>query len=204
MGKLSAVFRALRRAIVREIRDELIRERIQTAFPGTHFEWPLRFEFDELDALQIGANSSFGAFSEIVVLRRSPYSLVEGGLSVGMEVRIGSGANLRAAGGKIAIGSGTQIGQHVSIIASNHLIDPISHRPRVDAWDSTRTGVSIGANCWIGAGSIILPGVTIARNAVIGAGSVVTKAVADDETWIGQAARPLLSRGSPQAPEPSR
>lgn len=204
MGKLSATFRALRRAIVREIRDELIRQRVQTAFPGTHFEWPLRFEFDELEALQIGANSSFGAFSDIVVLRRSVYSHVEGGLSVGMGVRVGSGANLRAAGGKIAIESGTQIGQHVSIIASNHLIDPIGRIPRTDAWDSVRTGVSIGANCWIGAGSIILPGVTIGRNAVIGAGSIVTKTVADGETWIGQAARPIPSRGSQEAPEPPR
>ena len=35
-------------------------------------------------------------------------------------------------------------------------------------------GVS-GANCWLGAGVVVLPGVTIGDNCVIGAGSVVTR-----------------------------
>ena len=34
--------------------------------------------------------------------------------------------------------------------------------------------VSIGRNCWLGAGVIVLPGVTIGDDTVIGAGSVVT------------------------------
>lgn len=33
----------------------------------------------------------------------------------------------------------------------------------------------IGRNCWIGAGTTILPGVTIGDNTVVGAGSLVTR-----------------------------
>ncbi|MDE7321143.1 MAG: hypothetical protein K2N73_00170 [Lachnospiraceae bacterium] len=35
--------------------------------------------------------------------------------------------------------------------------------------------VHVGRNCWIGAGTIILPDITIGDNTVIGAGSVATK-----------------------------
>ena len=43
----------------------------------------------------------------------------------------------------------------------------------------------IGRNCWIGAGSIILPGVTIGDNVVIGAGSVVTKDIESNVVAVG-------------------
>ena len=35
--------------------------------------------------------------------------------------------------------------------------------------------VKIGANCWLGAGVIVLPGVEIGEGCTIGAGSVVTR-----------------------------
>ena len=35
--------------------------------------------------------------------------------------------------------------------------------------------VSIGSNCWFGAGVTVCPGVTVGDNCVIGAGSVVTR-----------------------------
>ena len=43
--------------------------------------------------------------------------------------------------------------------------------------------MTIGKNCWIGAGAIILPGVTIEDNSVIAAGSVIVKNV-DANTLI--------------------
>ncbi len=41
----------------------------------------------------------------------------------------------------------------------------------------------------IGAGSVLLSGVSIGENSMIGAGSVVTKDIPDNELWLGNPAR---------------
>ena len=53
--------------------------------------------------------------------------------------------------------------------------------------------VKIGSDCFIGAGSIILPGVTIGDNVIIGAGSVVTKSIPDNSIAVGNPARVISS-----------
>jgi len=55
--------------------------------------------------------------------------------------------------------------------------------------------VRIGENCWLGAGSIVLPGVTIGDNTVIGAGSVVTKDIPAGVVAVGNPCR-VLRQGS--------
>lgn len=49
--------------------------------------------------------------------------------------------------------------------------------------------VSIGDNCWIGGGSIIMSGVKIGDNVIVGAGSVVTHDIPSNTTVIGRPAR---------------
>ena len=51
--------------------------------------------------------------------------------------------------------------------------------------------IEIGNNCFIGAGSIIMPGVTIGDNCIVGAGSIVTKSVAPNTIVAGNPARPI-------------
>ena len=53
----------------------------------------------------------------------------------------------------------------------------------------TASPVTIGGDCWIGGGSIILPGVMIGDRCIIGAGSVVTKDVPSDTTVAGNPAK---------------
>lgn len=53
--------------------------------------------------------------------------------------------------------------------------------------------IVIEDNCFIGAGTIILPGVTIGCNTVIGAGSVVTKSIPANSVAIGVPARVVKS-----------
>ena len=71
--------------------------------------------------------------------------------------------------GPITIGEGCLFGPAVTIATVGHPINP-SLREYMYC-----DHVTIGNNCWIGAGSVICPGVTIGENTVIGAGSVVTK-----------------------------
>lgn len=61
-------------------------------------------------------------------------------------------------------------------------------RPVPD-FSSTRGGVTIGNDVWIGAHSVILSGVTIGDGAVIGAGSVVSRDVGAYEIWAGNPAQ---------------
>ncbi len=137
-----------------------------------------------------------GPFTEICALLRSEFSSVEGGLSVGARTVIGANCNLRAAGGKISIGSNCLIAQHVTIASSNHQFRQGAVY-RDLPWDEARVGVTIRDNCWLGAGVIVLPGVVIGANSIVAAGAVVTSSIPPDEVWGGVPARRL--RGVPAA-----
>ena len=49
--------------------------------------------------------------------------------------------------------------------------------------------ITIGNDCWLGAGVIICPGVTIGDRCVIGAGSVVVKDIPSDSMAVGNPAK---------------
>ncbi len=49
--------------------------------------------------------------------------------------------------------------------------------------------ISIGENCWIGSGAVILKGVTIGRNSVVAINSVVTKSVPENCVVAGNPAK---------------
>ena len=81
----------------------------------------------------------------------------------------------------IYIGDYTMIGPNVIIATAGHPVLP-ELREKMYQYNAP---VHIGRNCWIGAGSIILPGVTIGDNVVIGAGSVVTKDIESNVVAVG-------------------
>lgn len=92
----------------------------------------------------------------------------------GYNITIGEGSYLNfncnlVDDGKIVIGRKVMFGPAVTIATVGHPIAP-------DLREYMYTApVTVGDNCWIGAGVTICPGVTIGENSVIGAGSVVTK-----------------------------
>ena len=88
---------------------------------------------------------------------------------------------------EIRIGERTQIGPMVQVLAADHPRDAASR----DAGLETGAPVTIGRNCWIGGGAIVLPGVTVGDDAIVGAGSVVTRDVPAGATVAGIPARPL-------------
>ena len=181
---------------IRASREYFIRwlkcQRVQLHNPSLTIIFPLNLVYDSIDAIRIGKNVSLGAFLEIVVIESSAFSNIQGKLIIEDGVCVGSHSNIRAAGGEVFIGSNAKIGQHVSLIASNHTISESSKVNNI-LWDETKTGIFIGQNVWIGAGVIILPGCKIGDNSVIGAGSVVTKCVPSYEMWGGVPARKIRS-----------
>lgn len=73
--------------------------------------------------------------------------------------------------GKITIGKNTLLGPNVMIFSSNH---GISKDKLIVEQTWIEKDVTVGADCWLGANSIILPGVNLGVGTVVAAGSIVT------------------------------
>ena len=87
----------------------------------------------------------------------------------------------------IFIGDYTMIGPNVTIATAGH---PILPQLREKGYQYNAP-VTIGKNCWLGAGVIVLPGVTIGDNTVVGAGSVVTKNLPANVVAVGNPCKVL-------------
>lgn len=91
--------------------------------------------------------------------------------------------------GLIHIGKGVLFGPSVNVATVGHPINPAMREYMYAA------PVTIGDNCWIGAGATICPGVTIGRNSVIGAGSVVIEDVPENVVAAGNPCRVIRPIG---------
>jgi acetyltransferase-like isoleucine patch superfamily enzyme len=83
--------------------------------------------------------------------------------------------------GKIMIGDNVFIAPNVCIITEEHAMDVEQRLAGLEY----AFPVTIGNNVWICTGAIILPGVTIGANCVIGAGSIVTKDIPSNSLAVG-------------------
>lgn len=117
-----------------------------------------------------------------------------GNIAIGDASWIGQYNNLRACGGgNISIGRNCLISQFCSLIGSNHSIE--RGRPIIEQGaDSSRLGVVLEDDVWLGAGVTVMPGVTVHKGAVIGANAVVTKDVPAYEIWAGVPAVKISER----------
>lgn len=91
----------------------------------------------------------------------------------------------------IYVGDNTMIGPNVTIATAGHPICP-ELRERGMQYNMP---VSIGRNCWLGAGVVVLPGVTIGDNTVIGTGSIVTRDIPSGVIAVGNPCRILRAVG---------
>ena len=91
----------------------------------------------------------------------------------------------------VSVGDFTAFAPNVSIITSGHDVE----KSGMAFKKSKKVGpITIGANCWIGAGAILLPGIEIGEGTVVGAGSVVTKSLPPWSIAVGIPARVIRAR----------
>ena len=121
----------------------------------------------------------------------SPHVNGQANIKVGEHVEFGKDTYIDYSGG-VVIGNCVSISEGVKIYTHNHGVDGF-----VD-WRKNEIDFSplvIEDNCWLGAGSIILPNVThIGKGAVVGAGSVVTKNVEEGAIVAGNPAKVVKYR----------
>ena len=114
------------------------------------------------------------------------------GVTIGDNSAVGAYSFLGGQGG-ITIGNNVIMGPKVNIFSENHGFDDLSLPIRLQP--TTRKGVVIDDNCWIGANSTILDGVHIGQGCVIAASSVVTKDLPVNSIAAGIPARVIRQRG---------
>src|SRR5574344_832154 len=85
----------------------------------------------------------------------------------------------------IKIGANTFIGPNVQLYTAIH---PLNPEERITGFESAKP-ITIGENCWLGGGVIVLPGVEIGEGSTIGAGSVVTKNIPSRCVAVGNPAK---------------
>ncbi|ERL63958.1 sugar O-acetyltransferase [Schleiferilactobacillus shenzhenensis] len=86
---------------------------------------------------------------------------------------------------RITVGDYTMFGPNVVLATGSH---PVLPELRAKAYQYNLP-ITIGRNCWLGAGVIVMPGVTIGDNTVIGAGSIVTRDVPANVVAYGNPCR---------------
>lgn len=131
--------------------------------------------------------SALSADSRVVVEPGVVFKLVgsQARLHLGSHVFVGRGTQFDLSG-ELIVGDNTMFAPGCFITDHNHGIAngiPMWRQPIVNKQ------VRIGADCWLGARSILLPGVTIGDGAVVAAGAVVTGNVAAGSIVAGVPAR---------------
>ncbi|MES2111527.1 MAG: acyltransferase [Bacteroidota bacterium] len=114
------------------------------------------------------------------------------GITIGDRTGVSARAYFAGQGG-ITIGSDVIMGPNVQIFSENHAYADTSLT--IKEQGVVKQPVSIGDNCWIGAGSTILAGVILGDGCVVAAGSVVTKSFPGNSVIGGIPARLIKTRG---------
>lgn len=133
------------------------------------------------DGLILGDNCSMGDYTYIKL--SGSFKQIANGVKIGNNVGLGSHGFYGCGVGSLEIGNDCIFGNYVSIHPENHNYSNKAQPIRLQGV-SSRGGVKIGNNCWIGAKVTILDGTKIGNNCIVAAGAVV-KGTYPDNVIIG-------------------
>ena len=117
-----------------------------------------------------------------------------GSLTIGDNTHIQPNCQFSAYKGPIRIGKEVQIAPRCAFYPYDHGFDPgelIARQPL-----TTKGGIVIADDAWLGCGVIVLDGVRIGKGAVVGAGAVVTRDIPDGAIAAGVPARVIGLRNN--------
>lgn len=150
-------------------------------------------------ALFVGGRVSVGSRFHLGILS---FVSASRHLRIGNDVYIGKFCSIQVNG---SIGDGVLIANNVGIVGRrDHDMRAVGKSIRRAPWvgtdaylaDDPKNGVEIGADVWVGFGTVVLSGIRIGRGAIIAAGSVVVDDVASYDIVSGNPARVVGRRFS--------
>jgi acetyltransferase-like isoleucine patch superfamily enzyme len=136
----------------------------------------------------LGDNVKIGPYSVIV---GAPASNLGEGISMGANSAVDAYSFLGSSG-FISIGENVIMGQHVGFHPENHNFDRTDVPIREQG--TTRQGITIEDDVWVGSNAIFLDGAHVGKGCVIGAGSVVRGAIPPYSIAVGVPAKVVRSR----------
>lgn len=75
---------------------------------------------------------------------------------------------------EVRVGARTLFGPGCQLITVGHPVE--DHERRAEGWERALP-ITIGDDCWFGAGAMVMPGVTVGERCVVAAGAVITRDV---------------------------
>lgn len=110
------------------------------------------------------------------------------------EIHPGVYVGLRCTIGKVVLEADATIGSNVDILSGRRQHGFAQRNVPIQAQEGQLTSVRIGRNSWIGNSTVIMA--DIGANCVIGAGSVVVKPVAAESVAVGNPAGVITTRAA--------
>jgi acetyltransferase-like isoleucine patch superfamily enzyme len=149
---------------------------------GKGVRWPLM----NLKQFTLGEGATLGSngWFYIPLANRSAKIIIGSGSAIGNDFAISCNNNIR-------IGSNCLIGFRVSILDFDHVVG-YNIQP-VTSGITKGEPITIGDDCFIGCGAVILHGVVLGKNCIVGANSVVTKSFEDGSVVAGAPAKLLCN-----------
>ena len=158
---------------------------------GSSFKYPIKLEGGGSHRIIIGNRTKINAFTVLGCWEKYDMdNQFNPEIKIGNDCLIGEYCHISAID-KIHIGNGLLTGRFVYIGDNSHggLSMEESFLPPQKRKLTTKGGVFIGENVWIGDKVTVLSGVSIGDNVIIGANSVVTHSIPSNSIALGTPAK---------------